>query len=171
MFEKVNDANRAVWGDYQLVDHDYDTLAADPTSETPSPPIGNLASLMALQDLGGITTVRSDIVHTLVELLQASTAVQPVRHGPTGIELVAHTAPGGALWIDDLVARGYAILIDVPQARLGRGHFVVCQIPGVVAQLTRRPHPGAPTPASYALLAAPAGMLEMAMQVVRGGGS
>lgn len=145
------------WGDYSYTDHDYDALAADPTVDVRVMP--ELPALVRPVAVGKLLVIAAGDRAALAQSLARTSCIG--KRDVSGLAIHGECVPvtDGQMrtWLADVVRAGYAVLIDVYQARAGRGKVMITRFPQVVAAMAARGK-------NWAVAAAPDGMIESAQR-------
>ena len=174
------------WGDYQFVDHGYDQLAADPTTDV-GITIPGLNQLTATEMRGRLQFIRSDLRPSLIQALGFTTLVMtsdvavppgtppaPCVEGFAKVLLTGQTdpwvaravAPGASVPPSMQPTPGRAVLMSLADAIQGKGRFMLCNNVQKIVELATAGYVGGdlPTqPHGWAIVDGPAQLLDAAV--------
>jgi hypothetical protein len=162
------------WGDYQFVDHGYDQLAADPTTDVGTM-IPGLNQLTAIEMRGRLQFIRSDLRPALIQalgftslVLPSQVAVPPGTPSKPCVQGFAKVLVTGQTdaWIARAVSGGSAVLMGLSEALQGKGSFMLCTDVRKIVELATAGYVGGdlPTqPHGWAIVDGPAQLLDAAV--------
>ncbi len=162
------------WGDYQFVDHSYDQLAADPTTDV-GVAIPGLNQLTAVEMRGRLQFIRSELRPSLIQALGFTSLVLPSQSPPppgsppkpcvqgfAKVLVTGQTDP----WVSRAVASGNVVLMALLEATQGKGVFMLCKDVKKVVELATAGYVGGDLPAmphGWAIVDGPAQLLDAAV--------